>query len=329
MQVLVTGGAGYIGSHMCKKLSNEGFEVIVFDNLSNSNPDYVKYGDLVVGDLKNKEDVESLFNSYSFEAVFHFAAYIEVGESVSEPLKYYENNISGSINLLSAMKSNNVKNIVFSSTAAVYGEVTNQDLIKEDDQKIPINPYGESKWAVEKILQDSFRAYDLNSVSLRYFNACGADSDGELGENHDPETHLIPIIAECLVGTRKQLSIFGTDYPTKDGTCVRDFIHIEDLVDAHLKSLMFLLKNKGCYAFNLGAGIGTSIKDLVLAVEKLSKEHKGWKKLMAKEVGRRDGDPAFLVADNSKAKGQLNWAPKKTIDEILVSSINWEEKNGV
>jgi UDP-arabinose 4-epimerase len=260
--VLVTGGAGYIGSHACKALSAAGYVPVTYDSLVTGHKEAVKWGPLEIGDTKNKRRLSDVIRKYSPSAVMHFAAYIAVQESVADPGKYYDNNICGSLCLLEVMRDHGLDKIVFSSTAAVYGEPATST-IAETHPRCPINPYGFSKYAVEVMLNDFAAAHDIRSVALRYFNAAGADPDGEIGEGHDPETHLIPIVLEAAGGRRDKVLIFGDDYATPDGTCIRDYIHVTDLANAHVKALSYMNKQPGASAFNLGNGKGFSVREIV------------------------------------------------------------------
>ncbi len=278
MKILVVGGAGYIGSHMSKMLVNDGYEVVILDNLSTGFRDLVKYGDLVVSDLADLNSLESLFATHKFDAVMHFAANSLVAESMINPSKYYQNNVANTLNLLDIMVKNNVNHFIFSSSAAIFGEPEYVPIDEEHPQK-PINPYGASKLMVERILADYATAYGLNSVCLRYFNACGADPDGELGECHDPESHLIPLILQVASGRREAVTVFGRDYPTEDGTCIRDYIHITDLCSAHDLALDLVLseKKKGALVYNLGNGKGFSVQQVIDVVKKVvAKSDKKW-----------------------------------------------------
>jgi len=318
--VLVTGGAGYIGSHTCKILDKNGYNPIVYDNLSRGNKWAVKWGNLVVGDIINYRKLSRAFNKYNPIGVIHFAAYAYVGESIDHPKRYYRNNVKGTINLLEAMIDNNIDNIIFSSTCATYGEPNNIP-ISEGHPQNPINPYGKSKYMIEKIMNDYSEYYDFNHVSLRYFNAAGADTDTEIGEAHDPETHLIPLVIKAANGEKENIEIYGTDYDTKDGTCVRDYIHVNDLGRAHLMSMEHLIEGGGSEIFNIGNGEGYSVKEIINAVEKVSNQ-----KINRIESDRRKGDPAVLIADNSKIKGQLNWSPKiKDIESIIETVWKWQK----
>lgn len=314
-KILITGGAGYIGSHMNKYLHKLGLETVVFDNLSNGHEKAVKWGKFFKGDLLNKSDLARVFSEHEFEAVIHFAAFAYVGESVTDPQKYYVNNVVGTLQLLEAMKEHGVKYFIFSSTCATYGAVTEVPILETTPQN-PINPYGQSKLMIEKILADYSHAYDLKYVALRYFNASGSDLD--IGEEHDPETHLLPIVIEKALGKRDSLTVNGNDYDTKDGTAVRDYIHVMDLAQAHYLGLEYLKKGGTSDFFNLGTGQGFSILEIIKTVEKVSGVSIPYK------IGpRREGDPAKLIADNTKAKKILGWNPKFAKIEDIVTSA-WE-----
>ena len=326
MDILIVGGAGYIGAHMVKMLVNSGHDVVVLDNLSTGFRELAKYGELVVGDLADESLLEDLFSKYQFDGVMHFAAASLVGESMVNPAKYYRNNVSNTINLLDAMVKYDVKRFVFSSSAAVYGE-PNSDLIDESHAKDPINPYGSTKLMIERILQDYASAYGLNSISLRYFNACGADPEGELGECHDPETHLIPLILQATSGRRKSITVFGRDYATDDGTCVRDYVHINDLCTAHALALDKLTSsnNAGALSYNLGNSSGFSVQQVIDVVQTVVS--KDGCSVTVEDGERRAGDPATLVADAAKAKSELNWQPKYDDLEVIVSHAwAWEKR---
>lgn len=326
MKILVVGGAGYIGSHMVKMLSQSGHNVIVLDNLSTGFRESVKYGQLVVGDLADIQFLEKLFIEHEFVGVMHFAANSLVGESMNLPAKYYRNNVANTLNLLDIMVRHNVKYFIFSSTAATFGEPVYSPIDEAHPQK-PINPYGASKLMVERILQDYATAYGLNSVCLRYFNACGADPEGELGENHDPETHLIPLILQAASCRRKSITVFGHDYATEDGTCVRDYIHINDLCSAHALALQYILDGSkvGALAFNLGNGLGFSVQQVIDVVKKVVAEDGA--SLLAESGKRRTGDPAILVADATQAKQVLGWSPQYgDLETIIRHAWAWEKK---
>lgn len=322
INVLVVGGAGYIGSHMIKFLNQHGCRITVLDNLSSGHANAVLAGDMVVGDLNDRLFLDSLFSSCPFDVVMHFASSILVGESVKDPAKYYRNNVTNTQNLLDVMVRHNVKNLVFSSTAAIFGE-PQYIPIDEKHPKLPINPYGRSKWMVEQILEDFDRAYGLKSVCLRYFNAAGADPMGDLGERHDPETHLIPLVLQTISGRRDSFSVFGRDYGTEDGTCVRDYIHVSDLCDAHWLAIQYLLDGGDSQCFNLGNGSGFSVQEVIYMCEKVT-----GKELKVIESGRREGDPAVLVADSSFASQLLGWNQKfGNLEDIIRHAWLWEKKS--
>lgn len=324
--ILVTGGAGYIGSHCVMSLLEKDNDVVIFDNLSTGHIETVnilkKYGNLFFeqGDLLDISSLKSLFDKYKIDAVIHFAAFSQVGESVKNPQKYYVNNVVGTLNLLNVMIENNVKKIVFSSTAATYGEPEYIPIDEKHPQN-PINPYGQTKLMIEKFMDDYDRAYGLKSIRLRYFNVAGADSKNRIGEWHEPETHLIPNILKSTFGNGKTFEMYGNDYDTKDGTCVRDYINVEDLADAHLLALDYLNKGGDTNYFNLGTNDGNTVKEVFKACEKVTQ-----KNIDVKQMPRRDGDPASLVADNTKAKKILNWHPNKTLENSIETAYNWEQK---
>ena len=319
MKILVVGGAGYIGSHMVKMLLDSGHEVITFDNLSSGFRDAVLGGIFVEGDLADISALDDMFTLHQPDAVMHFASYIQVGESVQHPDKYYLNNFTNTLNLMNTMVKHGVNHFIFSSTAAVFGEPEYVP-IDEEHVKNPLNPYGRSKWMVEQVLADYERAYGLKSVCLRYFNAAGADPAGLLGERHEPETHLIPLVLQTLSGKRPHISVFGRDYDTPDGTCLRDYIHIVDLCSAHLLALTKLVETGKSMRFNLGNGSGFSVQEVIAAAERVT-----GKKVKVVEAPRRDGDPARLVADSTLAKTELNWNPVyPDLDSIISHAWNWE-----
>ncbi len=323
--ILVTGGAGYIGSHCVLALIEKGLNVCVFDNLSTGNiriiKDLKKIKDFefVEGNLTKFEDINNIFKKYDIECVIHFAAFSQVQESTIDPQKYYINNVYGTLNLLKAMLENNVKKIVFSSTAATYGEPQYIPIDENHPQK-PINPYGKSKLMIENIMDDYEKAYNLKSVRLRYFNVVGADEKARIGELHNPETHLIPNILKSIFDKNKEFKIFGTNYDTKDGTCVRDYINVEDLVQAHILALDYLNKGGNTNYFNLGTTIGNTVKEVFDSCEKIT-----GKKIPVCMEGKRAGDPAILVADNSKIRKVLNWVPSRTLDESIKTAYEWEK----
>lgn len=323
MAVLVCGGAGYIGSHINKQLHKEGYETVVFDNLVYGHREAVKWGKFEQGDLSNIEDIERVFNKYSIEAVFHFAAYAYVGESVVNPEKYYYNNVSNTLNLLKVMREHGCRKIIFSSTCATYGEPERVP-ITEDMPQNPINPYGATKLMMERILKDYYRAYGIEFVVLRYFNAAGADPEGEIGESHDPETHIIPLVLDAASGRRENIKVFGTDYETLDGSCVRDYIHVYDLATAHLLALHYLEQGKESDFFNLGNELGTSVLQVIDSVKKVT-----GREFKVTLTDRRPGDPAVLVGSSRKAQEILGWEPiYKDIDKIVEHAWKWHERAG-
>lgn len=326
MKILVVGGAGYIGSHMCKMLKRSGSEVVILDNLSTGFQDMAKYGELVQGDLANHELLDSLLTKNKFDGVMHFAASSLVGESMTSPSKYYQNNVGNTLNLLDAMVRHDVKTFIFSSTAATFGEPEYSPIDERHPQK-PINPYGASKLMVERILQDYASAYGLNSVSLRYFNACGADPEGEIGECHDPETHLIPLVLQAASGRRKSITVFGRGYATEDGTCIRDYIHVSDLCSAHELALQALVSGEqvGALAYNLGNGQGFSVQQVIDVVRRVVTED-GYD-LVVEDGEKRLGDPAVLVADATLAIQALGWKPQYCdLETIVRHAWVWERK---
>ena len=321
MAILVCGGAGYIGSHINKQLHKEGYETIVFDNLIYGHKEAVKWGKLVVGDLKNMDEIEAVFKNNQIDAVFHFAAYAYVGESVDHPEKYYYNNVANTLNLLHVMMKYGCNKIIFSSTCATYGEPEKVP-ITEDMPQNPINPYGATKLMVERIFQDYHKAYGLQYVVLRYFNAAGADPDGEIGESHNPETHIIPLVLDAASGKRPDIKVFGTDYDTPDGSCIRDYIHVYDLATAHLLALHHLEAGKESQFFNLGNEKGTSVLEVVDSVERVTRRN-----LKVTLTDRRPGDPAKLVGSSQKAQEVLGWKPiYGDIDVIVEHAWKWHEK---
>ncbi|MDK8640292.1 UDP-glucose 4-epimerase GalE [Niallia taxi] len=319
--ILVVGGAGYIGSHLVKELV-EKEEVIVLDNLATGHQESVdERAVFIKGDLGNAEDLEPIFSKYPIKAVMHFAAFSLVGESVQDPFKYYENNVANTLTLLKTMLKFNVKNFIFSSTAATYG-IPEEEIILEKSNTAPINPYGRSKLMVEQILADFHEAYGLNYVVFRYFNAAGAHESGEIGEKHDPETHLIPIILQHLLGQRESISVFGTDYPTEDGTCIRDYIHVTDLAAAHIKGVEALLDgSKQAETYNLGNGVGYSVKEVIETCENVT-----GKKANVVLADRRAGDPARLVASSNKIYEDLGWKAERGLESIIQSAWEWHKK---
>ena len=319
MRVLVCGGAGYIGSNMTAILARNGYEPVVFDNLSKGHRDAIQNVQFVLGDFGNFNFTLETLQKYRIEAVMHFAAFIEVGESVQQPLQYYENNVSKTRTLLAAMEKAGVNKFVFSSTAAVYG-MPDTIPITEKVAKAPINPYGETKWAVERMCHFLSQTGRMRYAALRYFNACGAGGNGRIGEDHRPESHLIPLIIQAAMGKREDIKIFGTDYPTEDGTCVRDYIHVEDLCKAHLLALK-KLDAESELAYNLGNGTGYSVRQVINTVRQVS-----GKDFPVVETDRRPGDPPVLTADASKARTELRWATDYPELKKIVESA-WEFHN--
>jgi UDP-glucose-4-epimerase GalE len=319
--VLVTGGAGYIGSHTAKALALSGFEPVVLDNLSAGHRWAVRWGPFVEGDLADAELIRAVLSEYRPAAIVHFAASAYVGESMVDPRKYFRNNVANTLNLLEAALDAGVRAVVFSSTCATYG-LPDQLPIGESQPQRPINPYGESKLFVEQMLRRFGDAYGLRSVALRYFNAAGADPDGELGEDHEPETHLIPLTLRAATGRGPTLDILGSDYPTPDGTAVRDYIHVTDLAEAHLAALRYLLDGGRSTALNLGTGQGCSVRQVVEAVERAAQ-----RPLPTREMPRRPGDPPALVADATQAAAVLGWKPRhSSLDEIVATAWRWHTR---
>ncbi|NQT79862.1 MAG: UDP-glucose 4-epimerase GalE [Candidatus Aminicenantes bacterium] len=322
MKILVAGGAGYIGSHTVKGLIQEGFEVTVFDNFSTGRKELLIGGELVEGNLMDKKSIKNALMSKNIKAVLHFASLIQVGESYENPKKYYTHNLISSLNLLDAMLEAGIKNFVFSSSAAVYG-VPQQIPIPESHALNPFNPYGQTKYFIEKILQDYERAYGLKFISLRYFNAAGADSEGRLGELHNPETHLIPNILLFLLGKKENFDLFGTDFPTKDGTAVRDYVHVTDLAQAHVLALKEILTSSKSEFINLGANKGYSVLEVIKKTEEIT-----GKKVQYREKPRREGDVPVLLASKEKAEQILGWELCfSSIETIIETAWNWHKKN--
>lgn len=317
--ILVIGGAGYIGSHMVRMLANQGYNPVVFDNLSKGHREAVANYPFELGDLGDKARLTEVFKKYGIEAVMHFAAFAEVGESVKEPSKYYHNNVAKVLDLLDALVENDIKYFVFSSTAATFGEPV-RPKIDESHPQNPINPYGNTKLMVEKILADFDTAYGLKATALRYFNASGADDSGEIGESHNPETHLIPIVLQAAAGKRASIKMFGTDYPTPDGTCVRDYVHVNDLARAHILALEKMFKDNVSERFNLGSGNGFSVAEIVKEAKRITGID-----FTVERAPRRDGDPAVLVADSAKAERILGWKPQYNLTRIIETAWNWEQ----
>jgi UDP-glucose 4-epimerase len=315
--ILVAGGAGYIGSHTCLDLFNKGFTPIVYDNLSNGHAEFAKWGPLEIGDIRDRNKLDEVLRRYKPEAIVHFAAAIEVAESVQNPGAYYDNNVGGTIGLIRSAQAAGIDKIVFSSTCATYG-IPSSIPMNEAHAQSPINPYGRSKLIVEQILKDLDLYQGLRSFILRYFNAAGADPEGRIGEWHSPETHAIPIAIETALGRRPHFQVLGTDYDTRDGSCVRDFVHVLDLADAHTRAIEHLLNNGTSHALNLGSGDGTTVKELLQAVQ-----HVVGRDFEIKYGPRREGDSPALVADNALARQTIGWSPRHDLKSIIASAWNW------
>ncbi len=321
MKVLVTGGAGYVGAHTVKELERKGYSVLVYDNFSRGHRWAVKGKQLVQGDLADEERLRQCFSSHKVDAVVHFAAFAYVGESMDDPRMYYENNVKNSLNLLRAMLEHEVRFLILSSTCAVYG-FPKEVPITEDHPLEPVNTYGMTKLIVERILADYRRAYGLNFVNLRYFNAAGADPEGELGEDHEPETHLIPRTLQTALGQQDHLEIYGTDYPTKDGTCIRDYIHVSDLALAHWLALEWATKNEASGIFNLGTERGYSVNEVIEEARRVT-----GRKISTKICERRQGDPPVLISSSEKARRELGWEPRfSSLTSILETAWAWHRK---
>jgi len=318
--ILVVGGAGYIGSYMAKHLARHGYTPIVLDNLVCGHKEAAKFGPFFEGSMSDRDLLSRIYTEHAISAVMHFAAFCYVGESVTEPAKYYENNIVNTLALLEGMLEKQIDKFIFSSSCSIYGEPIEVP-IKEDHPKNPINPYGRTKLVVEQMLADFQQAYKLNSISLRYFNAAGADPDGELGEDHDPETHLIPLVLQTALGQRSRVDIFGNDYPTPDGTCVRDYIHIEDLAQAHMLALERLLSGFPGDVYNLGNAKGHSVKQVIETAQRIS-----GRGIPTQVVGKRPGDPAVLVSASEKAIRELGWKPRfPELETIIETAWEWHK----
>lgn len=319
--VLITGGAGFIGSHVNKLLAQKGYPTVVFDDLSTGHRGFVKWGEFFRGDLGKSADIERCLSKYKVNAVMHFAASTAVGESVSEPAKYYANNVVNTLNLLDALKTFRVKNFIFSSSAAVYG-IPLKTPITENHVLAPINPYGRTKKMAEALLPDYAAAYGLKYAAFRYFNAAGADPDGELGQWYDSFSHLIPLVLDAAAGRQRALRVFGTDYDTPDGTCVRDYVHVSDLASAHVLALEYLLRGGDSAVFNLGNGRGYSVLDVILTAEKIT-----GRKIKVIRTGRRSGDAPVSVASSSRAERTLKWKRKYArLEDIIGTAWNWHKK---
>jgi UDP-glucose-4-epimerase GalE len=321
--VLVTGGAGYIGSHACKALSRAGYTPIAYDNLVYGHRQAVRWGPLEEGDISDRARLEKVIARYKPQAVIHFAAFAYVGESVRAPSKYYRNNVVGSLTLLETLVGCKIKKIVFSSTCATYGLPQESAAISEDHPQQPINPYGASKLMIERMLKDFDRAYGFRHVTLRYFNAAGADREGDVGENHDPETHLIPLVMQTALGRRSHVEIYGTDYPTHDGTAIRDYIHVTDLAEAHVKALRYVEEGGDSVMLNLGTGRGCSVREVIRYVEVVAATP-----ISVREAPKRPGDPPVLVADARRAQEILSWRPLTSdMTEIISTAWDWHKSH--
>lgn len=319
--ILIVGGAGYIGSHINLELNRRGYKTLVFDNLSHGHKESVLCGEFVEGDLCNPHDIKEVLHDFNISVVIHTASFISVGESVNEPARYYENNVSNTLNLLKLMADNNIDKFIFSSTAALYG-IPKETPIPETANLNPINPYGRTKWMVEMMLSDFAQAYGLKYVSLRYFNAAGADHEGNIGEWHEPETHLIPLVLDAAIDPNKAIKIFGTDYDTQDGTCIRDYIHVTDLADAHILALEYLCNGGESEIFNLGNGNGFSVRQVI----DMARDVTGID-IHTIETNRRPGDPPVLVGDSDKIMKTLGWSPNSPeLSEIISTAWQWHRK---
>ena len=319
--ILVTGGAGYIGAHAAKQLSARGYHPLILDNLSHGHRQFARWGDFVEGDLGDTDLLRTLFKTFNVTAVMHFAGFAYVGVSVTDPALYYRNNVANTLNLLEAMRESRVGKIIFSSTCATYGVPVSVP-ISEDHPQRPINPYGRDKLMVETMLSDFCRAYGMRYVSLRYFNAAGADTELDIGEWHDPETHLIPLVLDAASGSRPDVKIFGTDYETPDGTCIRDYIHVTDLADAHIRALDYLRNGGPSDSFNLGNGNGFSVREVIRTAEKITGSA-----IRCEETNRRAGDPPVLIGSALKARNTLGWRPQfAELAAIIETAWRWHEK---
>lgn len=322
MRILVTGGAGYIGSHTVRMLGQSAGQVVVFDNLAKGHRQAVGTENFVEGDLFDTELLAATIRKYEIDAVVHFAAFSLVGESMVQPRAYYHNNVQGTLNLLNTMLDNGVNKLVFSSTAAVYGEPAEVP-ITEACATNPTNVYGRTKLMMEHMMRDYAAAHGLNYIALRYFNACGAHPYGDIGEDHNPETHLIPLVLQTCMGKRDSIKIFGSDYPTKDGTCVRDYIHVDDLAQAHVLALQALNDGRSSTVYNLGNGCGFSVREVIAAAEKVTK-----RSVRREETARRPGDPAVLIAGSGKIRAELGWQPQyRDIERIIETAWQWHQNH--
>jgi len=319
--ILVIGGAGYIGSHANKLLNQRNFDTVVFDNLLYGHRSFVQWGDFVMGDLADRDQIKFCFRKYPIEAVMHFGSFTYAGESVTNPAKYYRNNVINTLNLLDEMREFDVKYFIFSSSCATYG-MPQRIPITEDHPQMPINPYGWSKLMIEQILSDYDRAYGIKHINLRYFNAAGADDDADVGEHHDPETHLIPLVLDVAAGRKPNVKIFGTNYETTDGTCIRDYIHVSDLADAHILALNYLRQGGQSDSFNLGNGNGFSVRQVIRTIEKVT-----GRSIACVETDRRAGDPPALIGSAQKARERLNWHPQfYDLETIIQTAWRWHQK---
>lgn len=319
--VLVVGGAGYIGSHTCLDLASKGYKPVVFDNFSNGHREFVKWGPAEDGDIRDRTRLDAVLARHKPAAILHFAALIEVGESVKDPVAFYENNVVGTLTLLSAAQAAGIKAFVFSSTCATYGLPQSLPL-DETHRQVPINPYGRTKFIVEQALADYDRYTGFRSVCLRYFNAAGADFESRIGEWHKPETHAVPLAIEAALGRRQGFKVFGSDYETRDGTCVRDYIHVLDLADAHVRAVDYLLKGGESVALNLGTGTGTTVKELLSAIEGVT-----GRPFPVEYAGRREGDSPTLVANNDRARAVLGWTPRYDLSDIIGTAWAWHSRS--
>lgn len=316
--ILITGGAGYIGSHVNKLLNQKGYKTVVFDNLSRGHMESVKWGDFFFGDLSDSKSVRMCLEQYHVDSVMHFSSFAYVGESIIAPEKYYKNNVANTLNLLEIMKDFRIGHFVFSSSCATYG-IPGEIPITERHEQRPINPYGRTKLIIEEMLKDFESAYGIRHVNLRYFNAAGADPENEIGERHIPETHLIPLTIQAALGQTDCVKVFGTDYPTRDGTCIRDYIHVTDLAEAHIRALEHLKGNGKSDSFNLGTGSGYSVREIIAEVRKTTKNN-----FKVVDESRREGDPPVLLSSSQKAGGELGWNPAYSdISTIIETALRW------